>query len=203
MNNRVLCNTREKPTKGGNNRLRVNGKIPGIIYGMSGSNINIELEELELFHLISEIGEHSVVEIELNGKFEKVLLKDIQRDPLTRKLTHVDFQRFDTNKKIHTHVPIVIRGEETLHNFDAILQRQADNVEVECTPGDIPKFIAVDVSNMIPGQRITYGNIELSSEISIVGDINTVIAAITRKKLANQNDEESDLDIDSFKEASK
>lgn len=193
MENKIMCNIRENSSKGDNHRLRNNGKVPGIIYGLYQNSTNVELEEAEFTHTLAEIGEHGVVEIDTNGNCEKVMIKEIQREPITRRLMHVDLQRIDTNKKIHTHVPILITGEKTLKNKEAVVQRQMDDIEIECVPENIPKFFSIDVSNMSPGQRITYADIELSGEISIVGDINTIVATVTKRKANIQNDDELNL----------
>lgn len=194
MDNRVSCALRENINKGANHRLRTCGKIPGVIYGLKSLTMNVEFGELDILHTLQRIGEHGVVDIENDGKVEKVIIKDVQRDPVTRKLMHIDMQRIDENKNIHVNIPIIIRGEKQLRGSDAVVQKQIDQIEVMGKPGDIPKFVAVDVSKLPPGRRITFNDIEIGSEISIVGDMGTIIAAITRIKDNVQNSDEAMLD---------
>lgn len=194
MDNNVSAQQRQGTTKGSNHRLRNAGKVPGNIYGLNLRNMNVEFGQLELFQALSEIGEYGVVEVDLNGKREKTIIKELQRDPITRKIVHIDLQRVDPNKKVHTHIPVVLKGEDMLNQHDAIVQRQLDDVEVECTPTNIPKYVTVDVSIMHPGQRITYGDVELSGEISIVGDKNTIIATISKRKINVESIDEPNFD---------
>jgi large subunit ribosomal protein L25 len=194
LDNSIHCDDRKVINKGNNHRLRNAGKIPGVVYGLNRGNMNVEFGSLDILKVLEINGEHGVVEIDLNGRREKVIVKETQRNPLTRELIHVDLQRIDDNRKITTDVPIVITGELALKKREAVVQKQVTEVPVECKPKDLPKFFNIDVSGMSPGRRITYNDIELSGEISIIGDMNTIIAAVTRIKENKQNDLDFHLD---------
>lgn len=193
MENTIHCEVRDSSTKGSNHRLRNNGKVPGVIYGLNGASVNVEFGELEFFHNLAEIGQYGVVEIDMNGQKEKTIIKELQRHPTSRRLMHVDLQRVDTNKKVHTHIPILYMGAETLKQKDTIVQPQIDNVEIECVPDKLPKYATVNVTNMKQGRKITYNDLELSTEISIVGDKNTIIATISRLRSNTEDDDNKDI----------
>lgn len=191
---RVTCTLRENINKGNSHRLRTSGKIPGVVYGLKSLAMNVEFGELDILDTLQRIGEHGVVEIDNNGEVEKVIIKEVQRDPVTRRLMHIDLQRIDEDKLIHVNIPIVIKGEKQLRGSDAMVQKQMDVIEVIGKPGNLPKFLTVDVSKLPPGRRVTLSDVEIGSEISIVGDMGTIIASITRIKENIQNSEEAMLD---------
>lgn len=194
LNNRVLCESRDSENKGKNHRLRVQGKVPGVIYGLNKANMNVEFGRLDIFHVLEDIGEHGVVELDRAGTIEKAIIKEVQRHPITKEITHIDLQRIDENKKIHTHVPILILGEETLRKKDIMVQNQINEVEIECNPVNLPNHFTIDASGMVPGRRITFNDLEISSEISIIGNPDTIIASITKVKHNAQNVEEPNED---------
>ena len=111
LDNHVEYEDRQQITKGNNHRLRASGRIPGIVYGLNRSNMNVEFGNLEILKVLEISGEHGIIEIQHNGQSDKVIVRDVQRDPVTRALMHIDLQRVDANKRISTMVPIVIRGE--------------------------------------------------------------------------------------------
>ena len=192
MDNFIHYEDRKQISKGSNHRLRATGKIPGVVYGLNSSNMNVEFGSMEVHKVLEINGEHCIIEIQKNGTSEKVIVRDVQRDPVTRELLHIDLQRVDENKRITSMVPIVFRGENNLRSKQAVVQKQLDSVEVECRPSALPKFFPIDVSKMIPGNRITFNDIEASSEISILGDMNTIIAAVARLKENTKNDDNTD-----------
>jgi large subunit ribosomal protein L25 len=180
LDNFIHCEDRQQVSKGNSHRLRAAGKIPGVVYGLNSSNMNVEFGSMEVLKVLEVSGEHGIIEIQRNGTSEKVIVRDVQRDPVTRELIHIDLQRVDENKRITTMVPIVLRGESSLRKKEAVVQKQVDAVEVEGRPGSLPRFFHIDVSQMIPGNRITFNDLEISSEISIIGDMDTIIGAVAR-----------------------
>lgn len=177
---RILhANIRQKVSKGENHRLRNQGRIPGVIYGLNTGNYNVEFAQEEIFHVINISGGSAIVDVDVNGSNHKVMLKEVQRDPLTRKITHIDLQRVDNTHKVHAKVPVVVRGEDRLKGMGAMAQIQLDNIEVECTPDKLPRQIIADISRLDVGQKLTVAQLEIAEEIAVLNDPNTIIAAIT------------------------
>jgi large subunit ribosomal protein L25 len=171
---------RSETGKGPANRLRNKGRIPGIIYGNGTVNIPVEVDGKELNRLLRYYGESSLVGIDLGQGVKTVLIKDVQRDPVTHNVLHVDFQETRSDRKIKTVVPVVITGREMIEKDGLILQQQLRELEIECFPHNIPKNVIVDAASMDIGHAMTVGDVEMGEEISILNDAGEVIASLTQ-----------------------
>ncbi|MDE2433498.1 MAG: 50S ribosomal protein L25/general stress protein Ctc [Burkholderiales bacterium] len=169
---------------GASRRLRNNGKTPGIVYGAGKAPQNIELDHNALYHAMRKEAFHSsVLEMELNGKVEKVLLRDYQAHPFKALVLHVDFQRIDATTKIHKKVPLhfVNEAESPAVKLDkCIINHVASEVEIECLAEQLPEFLTVDLSNVTKGQSIHVDDLKLDSHIKVLthGRKNPVIATV-------------------------
>ncbi|EYE89470.1 50S ribosomal protein L25 [Fervidicella metallireducens AeB] len=179
MLNTLHGNMRDCASKGNNHRLRNSGRIPAVVYGLNNPNLLVEFGELEVHDVIKKTGEHGIVELDLNGAKEKVMLKEVQRHPITKEIVHMDFQRINSSEKVHAKVPIVIKGEERISKNGAIAQIQINEVEVECTPDALPRYFTADLSKVPIGGRFTVGDLEVAEEISVLNDYNTIIASVS------------------------
>jgi large subunit ribosomal protein L25 len=180
---------RSQTGKGPANRLRNEGRIPGIIYGNGSLNTPVEVDAKELNRLLRYYGESSLVGIDLGQGVRTVLIKEVQRDPVTRDVLHVDFQETRSDRKIRTVVPVVIMGRESIERDGLILQQQLRELEVECFPHDIPKSVTVDAAGMDAGYAMTVGDVELGEEISILNDAGEVIASLTHARTSMEGED--------------
>ncbi|HET8868987.1 MAG TPA: 50S ribosomal protein L25/general stress protein Ctc [Aquabacterium sp.] len=169
---------------GASRRLRNNGKTPGIVYGAGKAPQNIELDHNALYHAMRKEAFHSsILEMELNGKVEKVLLRDYQAHPFKPLVLHVDFQRIDATTKIHKKVPLhfVNEAESPAVKLDkCIINHVASELEIECLAEQLPEFLTVDLSNVTKGQSIHVNDLKLDSHIKVLthGRKNPVIATV-------------------------
>lgn len=171
---------RTKPSKGENNRKRSCGRIPAVMYGLNNPNFLVEFAEDEVIQVLNHPS--SIVEVKVNGESKRAIIKEVQRHPITRQLLHIDLQMVDNKSRVHTKVPVKILGEDQLKRNGAMAQIQVTEVEVEGTPENLPRFIAADLSHIPVGGRITLGNLEVAEEISIVGDLSTIVASVSYVK---------------------
>lgn len=185
MDNMLNANIRLHASKGENNRLRVRGKVPAVLYGMKDQNMLVEFGEMELSRVLNSSGEHGVIKLNLSGKTEEALIKEVQRDPVTRRVTHMDLQRVNNSEIIKAKVPVVIKGEEYFKNSGTIVQQQVNSVEVECTPDKLPKHIYADLSTLGGRHRITVGDLEVGEEISILNNPLSTVVTLTYSKNTN------------------
>lgn len=188
-------------------RERRKGFIPGVLYGKKIGNFLFEVGELELGRELSSTGEHGIINFNFNGNDQKALLKEVQRDPVTHKIIHIDLEEIATNKEIQSEVPIQFVGEEWLNNKGAVLQKEKAVVKVSCKPDSLPKSIKMDVSKGELGAVYRFADLEIGNEISIIDDIKTVVASISNEKrltsqLSEQEMENRD-DENNKKEAKK
>ncbi|QAA32009.1 50S ribosomal protein L25 [Clostridium manihotivorum] len=175
----IKLNSRDNKIGKTAGKVRRSGKVPGIVYGKGMQNFMFEIGELELNHVITEHGEHGVIDIDLNEQKKTVLIKELQRDPVTHKIIHLDLETIDKNQKIITTVPLHFKGEGILNSYGAIIQKEKSNIRVSCTPGNLPKYLELDVSQSSIGSTYKVSDIEVGKEISIIDDLNTVLGSVS------------------------
>ncbi|MGL5244450.1 MAG: 50S ribosomal protein L25 [Sarcina sp.] len=171
--------SRYKKTNHDARKIRKNGMVPGILYGKAISNLLFEISELELNSAISKKGEHGILNVSLGGEQHDTLIKEVQREPVSRKIIHIDLEKIDTNKKITSNVPIHYVGEELINRNGSILQKDKDSIKVQCDVSDLPKYIDIDVTGFGVGSQIRISDVEFGEDISVVDDFNTVLASIS------------------------
>ncbi|MGB8337873.1 MAG: 50S ribosomal protein L25/general stress protein Ctc [Burkholderiales bacterium] len=154
----VKANTRKMQGTGASRRLRIAEKVPGILYGAEKAATPIELEHNALYHQLRQEAFHaSILTMELDGKNEKVLLRDVQRHPFREIVLHVDFQRIDAAKKIHMKVPFHFKNAEICPGVkisSGIVSHVINEVNISCLPADLPEFIEVDLANLAAGHSL-------------------------------------------------
>ncbi|WP_291628202.1 50S ribosomal protein L25 [Clostridium sp.] len=180
--NSLNLNKRDDSIPNNAKKIRRQGKVPGILYGKKLNELVFEVGEIELCREISKNGEHGIVNLNLNGKEHKALIKEVQRDPVTHKIIHLDLEELDQNKKIISTVPIYYEGEGLLNKKGMVLQKEKDSIKVECTADNLPKYIKINIDGSNNGYVYRAGDLELASELSIIDDLNTVIAAVTYER---------------------
>ncbi len=188
--NSLNLNKRDENIPNNAKKLRKNGRIPGVLYGKSSNAFMFEVAELELCREISKNGEHGIVNVDLNGNECQALIKDVQRDPVTHKIIHLDLEELDKNKKIISTVPIYYEGEGYLNKKGMVLQKEKDSIKVECTADNLPKYISININGSDSGYVYRAGDLEVASELSIIDDLNTVIASVTYERKTVSDDME-------------
>ncbi|MCY6370519.1 50S ribosomal protein L25 [Clostridium ganghwense] len=171
---------------------RQQGKIPGVLYGATINNMLFEVGELELNKEINKIGEHGTIELEINNEKHKTLIKELQREPVTHKIVHIDLEAVNNDKVVQTEIPLVFTGEKLAAKNGGIIQKERSSVKVQGKFEEIPKSIEVNLSTMNIGQVYRVADLEIAREISIVDDLNTVIAAVSRYSTGGLPEEEDE-----------
>ncbi|HYJ99061.1 MAG TPA: 50S ribosomal protein L25/general stress protein Ctc, partial [Burkholderiaceae bacterium] len=184
MKHEVRRFERTQQGTGASRRLRNTGKVPGIVYG-GGEPRTIEVDHNALFHALKREAFHSsILEMELAGNTQKVLLRDFQMHPWKQQVLHIDFQRIDPTTRLRIKVPLHYGGEENspaVKTDKCLVNHVATDVEVECLATQLPEFIAVDLSGLAKGQSLHVSDIVPPSGVRIVrhGKLNPVIVAVT------------------------
>jgi large subunit ribosomal protein L25 len=149
---KVVANTRNAQGTSASRRLRHADKVPGIVYGGKGQPVTIELDHNPLFHALRKEKFHaSILDMELDGKSERVLLRTYQMHPYKPQVLHIDFQRVSEDSPIHMQVPLHFVGQESspaVKISAAIVSHVMSQVDVACLPKDLPEFIEVDLSGL-------------------------------------------------------
>jgi large subunit ribosomal protein L25 len=178
---------RQGEGRGASRRLRHAGKAPGIVYGAGVEPTPIELDHNALIHALRNEAFHSsILSMKLDGKPQKVLLRDVQMHPFRAQVLHVDFQRIDEARKIHMKVPLHFVNEAlspAVKLGGAIISHVANDLDVSCLPKDLPEFIEVDLSALESGKSVHVSEIRLPAGVVAVthGRDPVIAAAIVPK----------------------
>ncbi|GAA0857283.1 MULTISPECIES: 50S ribosomal protein L25 [Clostridium] len=172
---------RNKVNHGGR-KARAKGLVPGVLYGKNINNFMFEISSLELDREVCNVGEHGILNVEFNGDSKQVLIKEVQREPVNHEIIHIDLEMIAKGEKIETEVPIQYIGEKLLTKKGAVLQKEKDSVKISCDSASLPKSVKLDVSRGINGSVYRLDDIEVASEISILEDLNSVVASISNEK---------------------
>lgn len=150
-------------------RLRMSKRIPGIVYGANKPQqmLSMDAKEVRMMQSHPEFYNH-VIQLEIDGKAEPVILKSWQKRPTNSELMHLDFHRIQADKKMHFKVPIHFNGEDTaigITEQKGILSHVLTEVMVECFPSDLPESLEVDISQLALGQSIHLSQIKLPKNV--------------------------------------
>jgi len=179
-------------------RLRRASRVPAIVYGGKEQPANIELDHNEIFHALrKELFHSSILDMQLDGKSQQVLLRSVQWHPYKQIVMHLDFQRVDANQKLHTKVPLHFTNADSspaVKLSAAIISHLFTEIEISCLPADLPHFIEVDLSNLVAGASIHLADINLPKGVTYLahrGDVNPVLAtALVKGGPADDADED-------------
>ena len=171
-------------------KARKNGKVPGVLYGKNINNFMFEVGSIDLAQELIENGEHGIINFNINGEEHKGLIKEVQKDPVTHQIVHLDLEELKGKNKIVASVPIHYIGEEFVNQRGTVLQKEKDSVKVECSVDSLPKFIDINVGMGTVGSVYKYGDLEVASELSILDDLNSVIASISYERKTVSDDME-------------
>lgn len=180
---KFTASTRKAQGTGASRRLRRAEKLPGIVYGGKVPATPIELDHNEIFHALRKEKFHaSILDMVLDGKDEKVLLRSFQMHPYKPQVLHIDFQRIAADEPIHMRVPLHFVGEET---SPAVVAEKANvnhaltELEVSCLPAQLPEFITVDLSGLTVQEPLHVSDLKLPEGVTVIlkADENPTVAS--------------------------
>ncbi|MBC3920628.1 50S ribosomal protein L25/general stress protein Ctc [Undibacterium sp. CY18W] len=182
---KVIAFARKEQGTGASRRLRNAGQTPGIIYGGTEAPVAITLDHNALYHALKKEAFHSsILDLEVDGKSEKVLLRDFQVHAYKQLVLHADFQRVDPNQKIHVKVPLHFINADVspaVKLSAAVISHVAVELDISCLPAELPEFVEVDLSKLEAGQSIHVSQLTLPKGVTAVvhgGDATVAIAVI-------------------------
>ena len=169
---------------GASRRLRLTQKVPGIVYG-AGTPAKIELDHNALFFALKKEAFHaSVLDMELAGKTEKVLLRDYQMHPFRPIVLHIDFQRVDATTKVTKKIPLHFINEDispAVKTDGMLVNHVVTELLVQCLASQLPENLTVDLANLTKGQALHVNDLKLAEGIKVVthGKKNPVIVSVS------------------------
>jgi len=183
---KVVANKRNTQGTGASRRLRRAGKVPGIIYGGQGQPSSIEVDHNSLYHALRVESFHSsILEMDLDGSAERVLLRAVQWHPYKQQVMHIDFQRVDADHVITMKVPVHFMNAEVspaVKLGGAIISHVLNEIEISCLPAKLPEFIEVDLSEVSIGQVIHVSQVPMPEGVKPVlhGREDPVVVTVTK-----------------------
>ena len=159
-----------------NKRLRDSGKVPGVVYGHKEAVVPVSLPKKELVNHLNH-GTH-VFDLSLDGKAEKVLVKEVQYDHLGIEVLHVDFARVSADERVEVTVPLVLKGEPAGESEGGVLQQIVSELEIECLVTDIPHEIVHNVSEMKLDDVLHIKELKLPPGVKAMQDEDLVVAQV-------------------------
>ncbi len=177
---------REEAGKGAAGRLRREGKVPAVVYGGHRETVPITVDRKAVTELIqkSEHGVRSIFLLKMAGTDQQrhAMIKDIQIDPIHRKMTHIDFVRVIMDEVIRTTVPMHLTGTPIGVKEGGILDFQVRDLHVQCLPNAIPDKIDIDVSGLGMHQYIRISELQLPEGIKVLDDPERVVVGVTHMR---------------------
>ena len=153
-------------------RLRTDGHIPGVLYGRGMEPISVAVERRDLRVALSgPAGSNTVLALEVDGKSYPAVVREMQRHPIKRTVSHIDFLQVNMNEEITVSVAVRIEGEsKAVQAVGGLVDPAVDSVEVSCTPNNMPSEFVVDITNMQPGDTIRLSDLVMPAGVTALGD---------------------------------
>ncbi|WP_106478448.1 50S ribosomal protein L25/general stress protein Ctc [Phytohalomonas tamaricis] len=190
--------------KGASRRLRrANERVAAIIYGGSAEPTPIAIDKPAFYKsLEDEAFFSSIITIDVDGKSEQVVVRDLQRHPYKPLVTHADFMRVDATHEITLTVPLHFTGEEEcvgVREGGGVIHVLSNDVEISCLPADLPEYLEVDISKLALGETLHLSNIVLPKGVSITAlthgeDYDAGIVAVTHPTKGTTSDDDDAQD---------
>ena len=173
---------RKSDGKGAVNRLRREGYIPAVLYGVSNKNIPIMVKEKDFHDIKHSGGEHGVIDLSVEGDVSPTVIKEQQFDPVWGRLLHIDFCRVKLTEKMTVEVGIETVGESAGEKVGGIVDHVMREIEVECLPDRIPESIEVDISDLEIGDLMHVRDLKMPEGVEVVGETDRVVLYVLAPK---------------------
>lgn len=176
----IEVSPREQTGKNANRRARSAGSIPAVVYGGGKEAVAIQVNRKTLVDTMKgHAGENPIFLLKLGDKERHAMVRDLQRDPVTRQVIHIDFQRVLLDQKIRVKVPVELTG--TAHGVKVehgVLDFVTREVEIECLPTAIPKHLEYDVTELKVGDHVEAKDLELPEGVSMIEEGDKVVVSL-------------------------
>jgi large subunit ribosomal protein L25 len=187
MTSVLSAESRQEAGKGVARSLRRQGRIPAVIYGHAREPQPLSINAREFERLLERIaGENAVVELILDGKSARTLIREIQRDPIKRNVLHVDFQELVAGERVTVRIPLVLEGTAPGVKAGGILNQIMQELTCRVDPLQMPNLIAVDVSGLTIGHSIHVGEIAVPPGVEVLDDAGATVAVVSAPKAVEE-----------------
>ncbi|MCB1038650.1 MAG: 50S ribosomal protein L25 [Acidimicrobiales bacterium] len=153
---------------GPSKRLRADGKVPAVVYGLDADPIPVTVEWRPLREaLTTEAGLNALIDLDVDGTVALTIVKELQRHPIRGNVLHIDFLRVSADAEITVDVPVVLEGEaKAVESENGVIDQVLATLSINAKPADIPNEISVDVSDLVIGDAIRVGDLKLPAGVT-------------------------------------
>jgi large subunit ribosomal protein L25 len=183
---------REERGKNAARRLRASGMVPAILYGDGvGETTALAVPDRVVDYTLQHLGDNALYDIDLGSGGSTARIVDVQRDPVSGRLVHLDFAPVNMRERIEVTVPLHVVGESPGAEEGGVLQQVAYEVQIETLPGDIPQELTLDVSSLGMNENLTLADLTLPDGITLLSDPEEVAATVTAPTEITEEDLEA------------
>mgnify|MGYP001411321724 FL=1 len=207
----LVAESRGDMGKGASRRLRKSEMVPAIVYGAKKAALSIQLKHSDVLKSSSQESFYSqILDLSIDGKVERVVLKDMQRHPYKPFVMHMDFQRVDESAALTIRIPVHFLNEEDcigVKQEGGVIARLMTEIEITCLPKDLPESIEVDVANLSVGDAVHLADLVLPDGVEITsitsgGDGAAAIVQVAMPRMVEEEEEPDSEEVDGADEAS-
>jgi large subunit ribosomal protein L25 len=171
-------------------RLRRQGKVPAVVYGLDTDSVSITVPSRELQHILAgESGANTLITLDVDGESVLTLARQIHRHPTRGELVHVDFIRISRDTEVSAEIPVHLLGEPTGVRDGGLLEQLLFNLTVEALPGNIPVAIEIDVAALAIGAQLRVEDLPLPEGVVTHAESDFVIAQVAAPRIATEAEE--------------
>jgi large subunit ribosomal protein L25 len=171
-------------------RLRRQGKVPAVVYGLGADTVSVTVPSRELQHILAgESGANTLITLDVDGESVLTLARQIHRHPTRGELVHVDFIRIRRDVAVSAEIPVHLLGEATGVRDGGLLEQLLFQLTVEAMPGNIPVSIEIDVSDLAIGDQLRVEDIPLPAGVETQAEPDFVVAQVAAPRVVTEAEE--------------
>lgn len=171
--------------KGGAGRVRREGRVPAVVYGLGGESVPVSVGARDLAHLLSgPSGVNTLITLKVDGTDELTLARQIQRNPLKGSITHVDFVRVRADQTVEAEVPLHLIGDAEGVSRGGVLEQALHHLLVEARPSDVPTSVEYDISALMIGDTVHVRDIAIPAGVTVVQGGDALVAQISAPRVS-------------------
>lgn len=180
----LKAETRQRTGSGVLKQMRREGYIPSVVYGGKAENANIKVNTKTLTDMLAaSASANIIVDLEIDGAgTQSAFIQDTQKDPLTGNLLHADFLAVSGDTIINANLPIALHGEPVGVKAGGIMEQMIHNLEITCSPKDLPEQLEANVEGLEVGQSLTVGDLELPEGVKAVLAADVLVAIVNESR---------------------
>lgn len=175
-------------------RLRSHDEIPGVLYGQGMAPVTLSVARRDLRLALSGVaGANTLLRLSVDGTTYPAIVKEMQRHPIRRTVSHIDFLQVNMKEEITISVPVHLQGEaKAVLNENGFVDPAVDTIDVTCTPGNMPAEFVIDITDMVPGDVIRLADIPMPAGVTAHGDPDMAVVTTMMGRVGGEEELEGE-----------